>query len=51
MGKDHELRHAYGEQGEVAASLSLAGLERLSKRARDLQSEIGELIDWSGGVE
>lgn len=51
MNGNEDLKYAYGELGEAAANLSFAGHDNLSKRVRDLQSEVGELVHWLGGGE
>ena len=48
MKDDNELRTAYSELGEAASSLQFAGYSSLSERARNLQSEVADII---GGEE
>lgn len=44
MEDDSELRTAYSELGEAAATLHFAGYSRLAEKARNLQSEVGEYL-------
>lgn len=51
MSRIDELKEAYSCLGEAAADLSFAGCDRLSRRAKDLQEEVEEYIEWEGGEE
>ena len=42
--EDTELRTAYSELGEAAATLHFAGYSRLAEKARKLQFEVGECL-------
>ena len=44
MEDDSELRTAYSELGEAAATLHFAGYSRLAEKTRNLQSEVGEYL-------
>lgn len=46
MNKNEDLKTAWSELGDASANLSFVGYNRLAERARNLQSEVYELIDW-----
>lgn len=46
MSRSDDMKNAWNELREAGLDLSLAGLEDLSKKAKDLSCELEEFIDW-----
>ena len=51
MSRNSNLKEAYSCLGEAAAALSFAEYDRLSRRAKDLQEEVEEYIEWGGSED